>query len=130
MTVTAVGNKAFRLTERVFKISRFVHCKYGRKFFVRKFFGKFNAFNFTDKNFCSLGNLNAGKFCNPCGALSHNFCIKGAVDDDCFSYFFRLRGVKEIASPACELGFYRVIYAFEDDNRLLGSTNHTVIKCL
>ena len=48
MTVATVCNKSFSLCEGVLNILRAVHCKYGRKFFVREFFRQVDAFDLAD----------------------------------------------------------------------------------
>ena len=68
---------------------------------------------------------------NDCnGLLTNDFSIECAVDDDSLSNLFGFFIVKEVAATCLEFLFNLVVNLLFNDNRLLGSTNHTVIKCL
>ena len=63
-----------------------------------KFFAQVNAFNLSDENFCSLGNVNACKRSNFVCALTDYLCVERAVDKNGLSDLFGLFGVKEVAA--------------------------------
>ena len=60
MAVSAVLDKPFSLCHSVLKVLGAVHCKHGRKLFMREFLGKLNAVNLADKNLCGFGNGDSG----------------------------------------------------------------------
>ena len=53
-----------------------------------------------------------------------------AIDKDCFSDFLDLVFFEEIASSVKEFFFNFFINAFQNSYGLLGSTDHTIVKCL
>ena len=130
MSVTAVGDQVFGLVKRVIYIFRPVHCQNGGEFFVCKFFGYIDAFDFPDKDFCPFGNLHARKLGDPARFLSHDLCIESAVDDYRFSDFFSLFSVKEVTASLREFFFDRIVNLVENYHRLFGSADHSVVKGL
>ena len=93
MTVTAVSDEPFSLVKRIVNVFCLVHSKYGGELFVSELFRKFNALNFTDKNLCALGNLNACES-GDCNRLLTNYLsVKRTVDYDGLTNLLGLLGI-------------------------------------
>ena len=97
---------------------------------MRKLLGKVNACNLADKYLCTFGNLNAGKCCNGNRSLSNYFCIERAVNNNGLSDLLGFGFIEEVATTCGKFSFYFIVYLFINNNRLLGSANHTVVKSL
>ncbi len=76
MAVAAVCNKLICLVKSLCEALCSVHSQNGRKLFVSEFLADVNAFNLTDENFASLGNLDACKLGNLSGGLTYNLCVQ------------------------------------------------------
>ena len=128
MAEASVLNKSFCFVESLVEVLRFIHSKYRAEFFMSKLFAELYALNLANEDLSAFGYGYTGKFCNFCGRLTNYFSIKGAVDDDCLTNFFGLSRIQEVTTTGSKLSLNSVINAFKHDNRLLGSTNHSVIK--
>ena len=97
---------------------------------MSELFADVYALNLADDDFCSCRNRYACKSCNLRSGLTYNLSIKRAVDDDGLSDLLCLLGIEEIAASFSKLSLNCVVDILMNDDRLLGCTNHTVIKCL
>ncbi len=91
-------------------------------------FGKLYACDFANQNFCRFGYGYARKLCNFVCRLTDDFRIQCAVDNNGLSDLFEFVFFQEITAACSKFLFDRLINLVEHDNRLLGSTNHTVVK--
>ena len=62
--------------------------------------------------------------------LTDYLCIECAVDDYCFSDLLGFVGLQEIAASFGKFLFDCLIYAVQNDDRLLGCADHTVVEGL
>ena len=72
---------------------------------------------------------NSGEFCNGICTLTYNLCVERAIDKDSFSDFVKLGLCKKMAASCNKFIFYGFVNFFVNNNRLLRSTNHTIVKC-
>ena len=128
MSVTAVCYKLSGFCHGVVKIFSLVHSKNRAEFLVCKLFRQINAFYFADQNLASCRSVKAGKVCYLASRLSDDFCVKSSVDEDSMSYHVLLFVVQEIRASCLKFFLEFVVNVAKYYNRLLGSTNHTVIK--
>ena len=130
MAVAAVCDKLFSLAESVVNVGCLIHCKDGRKLLVSKFLTDIHAFNLADDDLCSRRNGYACKCGDLSGRLTYDLCVERTVDDDSLSDLFGLLGIEEVTASVRKLSLNCVIYILMNDNRLLRSADHTVIKGL
>ena len=84
------------------------------------------------KDFCIFRNSYTCKFCDfICRLCPTIFAIKSSVDDDClyepYQALFQVSGSSSLVSAN---SFFACSYTLiQNSNRLLGSTDHTIIKC-
>ena len=97
---------------------------------MSELFADVYALNLADDDFCSCRNLYACKSRNLRSGLTYDLSIKRAVDDDGLSDLLCLLGIEEITASFGKLSLNCVVDILMNDDRLLGCTNHTVIKCL
>ena len=128
MTQTAVFNKMFGFPESILNIFCPIHGKDRGQLFVCKFFRQIDRFHLTDEEPGSFRDGYTGQISDLCGTLPDNFRIQESIDDDRFADFFCLLRVEEIASAGGKLLFHCIVYLFQYDNRLFGSTDHSVVK--
>ena len=95
---------------------------------MSEFLGNINALNLADDDFCSFGNVDSREFCDCVSLLTDNLCVERAVYDDSLANLFGFIGTEEIAAASDKFLFNSVIDVLVNDNRLLGSANHTVIE--
>ena len=121
-------NQIARHKDSLFKIFGFVHSQNRRQFFIRKFFFFADFFNFADKNLRFLRNFNTGHFGNLISRLSDDFRVQFAVNNNRLGDLFFFLFVQDISTAILQLFFNGVINVFVNDNRLLGSANHAIVK--
>ena len=130
VSVTAVCYKLFRFCKSLVESLRLIHGKYGRKFLMGELFADIHRFHFTDQDLGIFRNFHACHLRDGRCFLSYDLRVQGAVDDNGLSYLIKFVSLQEIASSVLELVFHRLIYALQDSHRLLGSTDHAVVKGL
>ena len=130
MAIAAVCNKTLSFCDSIVKILSLVHCKYRGELLMCEFLADINGFNLTDQDLGLWRNSNAGHLCDSSCFLSYDLGIQCAVDKDRFSDFLDLVFFEEIASSVKEFFFNFFINAFQNSYGLLGSTDHTIVKCL
>ena len=129
MSISTVSYKLFCFCDRFVECFCLVHGKYRRKFLVCKLFTDIYRFYFTDQDLGFCRNCNACHLCNRSSFLSNDLGIQCTIDQDCFSYFFNLIFLQEVASSILKFFFNCFIYTFENCYGLFGCTDHTIIKC-
>ena len=130
MAIAAVCNKTLSFCDSIVKILSLVHCKYRGKLLMCEFLADINGFNLTNENLGLWWNSNAGHLCDSSCFLSYDLGIQCAVDKDRLSDFLDLVFLEKIASSVKEFFFNFFINAFQNSYGLLGSTDHTIVKCL
>ena len=130
VAVAAVGDEALRLCEGVFEVFGLIHREHRRELFVREFFRKLDAFDLADEYLRALRHLDSGEGSDREGALSDDFGVQRAVDDDRLSDLFELAALEEVAAAAREFILDRGVDLFVNDYRLLGGADHSVVEGL
>ena len=130
VTEAAVLNKSVSLVKSLIEALCTVHCEYGRKLLVSELLGDINACHLTDEDLCALGNLYACKSGNLVCRLTNDLCIKCAVDDNGLTNLLDLLCAQEVAAAVSEFCLNLIVDVGENDNRLLGCADHTVVEGL
>ena len=95
-----------------------------------EFLRDIDALNLADENLRFLRNVHARQLGNRVSALSDDFRVQRAVDEDGMAHLVQLVALEEIASAALKLIAHLVIDAVQHGHALLGCANHAVVKRL
>ena len=130
MAIAAVCNKTLSFCDSIVKILSLIHSKYRGKFLMCEFLADINGLNLTDEDLGLSRYSNACHLSDGSSFLSYDLGIQRTVDEDCLSDFLDLVFLKEVASSVKELFFNFFINALQNSYGLLGSADHTIVKCL
>ena len=97
---------------------------------MRELFGEIDARDFTDKDLGRCGNLKARELCDLRCALTDDLGIERTVYDDSLADKIRLLRGEDVTSAGLEFFPDLVVDLVCNDDRLLGSADHAVIKGL
>ena len=128
VAVAAVGDQPVGLIEGVLQIFGAVHGQHGAQLFMSEFFGERHGFHFADQHLGALRHGNAGQRRDFAGALTHDFGVQRAVDQDGVAHLVQLCAFQEPAAAVRELGLDFIIDAVQHDHALLGGADHAVVK--
>ena len=130
MAEAAVRDEALGLVKRFLEGLGLVHRENGRELLVREFLRDVDRLDLADEDFGRLGHLHAGERGDGGRLLADDLGVERAVDDDGLADLLGLVLVQEIAAARGKLGFDLVVNLLVDDDRLLGSADHTIVKRL
>ena len=130
MAITTVRNQLLGFIQCILKILGSVHGKDRRQLFMSKFFRKLHTLHFADQDLGSLGNCDSCQSGNLWGGLTNDLGVQCAVNDDGLAYLLRFLRVQEVAATVCKLCLDSIVDSLQNNNRLLGSADHTVVKGL
>ena len=95
-----------------------------------KFLGNGHRLYLTDEDLGVFRHTDSCHGCNLVGALAYDLGVKAAVDQDGLADLLDLVSLEEVAATVCEFLLYLLINRLQHGYRLLGGTDHTVVKGL